>query len=258
MAQAATTWVGKPVWVDLASGQPDASRDFYGKLFGWKVEVSPDPQYGGYATAMVGDSGVAGIGPKMMAEAPTAWSLYIGTDDIDETTRKAQAAGGQVIAPPLEVGDQGKMAVYQDPIGAFIAAWQPTQMAGFESGKANEFGWGELNARGIERALPFYRAVFGWDTKSTPMGEGQPPYTEFLVNGESIAGGMDLPPNASPQVPSHWLVYFNVSDVDAADKKAVELGAKEIVSPMDFAGGRFAEVLDPEGAPFGILKMSPE
>ncbi len=44
-------WEGKPIWVDLSSGDRAGSRAFYSRLFGWQVDVNPDPQYGGYAVA---------------------------------------------------------------------------------------------------------------------------------------------------------------------------------------------------------------
>ena len=43
MAQATATIIDKPAWVDLSSSDAQASRDFYTKLFGWRVEVDPDP-----------------------------------------------------------------------------------------------------------------------------------------------------------------------------------------------------------------------
>ena len=47
MAEAKTAVAHKPVWLDLSSSDPAGSRDFYSKLFGWNIEVNPDPQYGG-------------------------------------------------------------------------------------------------------------------------------------------------------------------------------------------------------------------
>ena len=142
MAETMAPAVHKPIWVDLAATDPAAARDFYGKLFGWQIEVNPDPQYGGYALAKVDGKDAAGIGGKMMPEAPTAWSVYIWTPDADELAKKVQAAGGTVIAPPMQVGDQGKMAVFQDPSGAFISAWQPMMMAGgLTDGKPGTMEW---------------------------------------------------------------------------------------------------------------------
>src|SRR4051812_24884493 len=239
MAQATAT-IAKPVWVDLSSSDPDGSRAFYSQLFGWRVDVNPDPQYGGYALAKIGGKDVAGIGPQQSPGGPTAWMMYIGTGDAEELSKKVQAAGGTVAAPPFDVGDQGRMAVFQDPSGAFISAWQTTQMGGFQTEGSNTFGWAELNARGVEKALPFYEKVFGWTTRKSDMGEGQPPYYEFQLDGESIAGGQEMNSMVPSEVPSYWMVYFTVDDVDASFRKATSLGAREMLAPMDFPGGRFA------------------
>src|SRR5437868_5152082 len=233
MAEAKTAVANKPAWVDLSTSDAQAAREFYSKLFGWKVEVNPDPQYGGYGMANVGGKQVAGIGPQMSPGAPTAWSVYIGTDDADDLAKKVQTAGGTVIAPPFDVGDQGRMAVFQDPTGAFISAWQPRAMSGFPTETPNTFGWAELNSRGIDKAIPFYSEVFGWTTKTSEMGEGQPPYTEFQLGGQSILGGMEMNPMVPAEVPSYWMVYITVDDVDRAFKQATDLGAQEMVAPQD-------------------------
>jgi len=257
MAEAKTAIANKPAWVELSTPDPAGSRDFYSKLFGWKIEVSPDPQYGGYGMAKVGGKDAAGIGPKQNPQGPTAWGVYIGTSDADELSKKVQGAGGKVIAPVFDVGDMGKMAVFQDPSGAFISAWQPAQMAPFAQGQPNTYGWAELNARGVEQAIPFYKKVFGWSEKKTPSGQGGPDYTEFQMGGDSIAGAWEMNPMVPAEMPSYWMVYFNVDDVDQAFKKATGLGATEMMAPQDFPGGRFAIISDPQGAAFGLLKTKP-
>ena len=256
MAQATISIVNRPTWIELSSAYAAASRDFYGRLFGWKLDISPDPQYGGYAMAKIGEKIVAGIGQSQTPLTPTAWGIYIATDDIERLMESVKRAGGSVVAAPFEVGDQGRMAVFQDPTGAVVSAWQPSQMRGFDTDVPNAFGWAELNARGVDQAIAFYRAVFGWSPKTSEPAPGQPPYTEFQVDGESIAGAMEMNPEMPDEVPSYWMVYFNVIDVDGAFQKALELGATEMVAPSDFPNGRFAILGDPQGASFGLLKLS--
>ena len=254
MAETRTAIANRPAWVDLATSDPGAAHGFYSKLFGWDIHVSPDPQYGGYAMAQVGGHDVAGIGPKQEGDpGPSRWSLYIGTTDAEALAKKVEGAGGVVIAPAFDVGDQGRMAVFQDPSGAFVSAWQPAGMGEFHAGGANQFGWGELNARGVGKALPFYQQVFGWGQETSPAGEGS--YTEFQLDDQSIAGAQEMNPMVPADVPSHWMVYFNVEDVDASFKTAVEAGAHELQAPTDFPGGRFAIIHDAQGAFFGLLKM---
>src|SRR5260370_25705948 len=155
---------------------------------------------------------VAGIGPKMSPEAPTAWSIYIATDDADALVKKAQAAGGKVVAPPFDVGDQGRMGAIQDPSGAVISVWQAGAMnSAMPVGEANTYGWAELSARGVDKALPFYQEVFGWTTKTNDMGPDQPAYYEFQLGGESVAGAQEMQKMVPAQVPSYWLLHFPVS-----------------------------------------------
>lgn len=254
MAETRTSVVNKPAWVDLSTPDPAAAREFYGQLFGWKVEVNPDPQYGGYGMAQHEGHDVAGIGPKQPGDqSPAAWSVYIGTADAEGLAKKIEAAGGKIVAPPFDVGDQGRMAVFQDPTGAFISAWQPAAMGEFHHGGPSQYGWAELNARGIDAALPFYREVFGWTDESMPMGEGGPPYFTFSLGGDQVAGGMEMNPMVPAEVPSYWMPYFIVADLDATFKTAIGAGGTELVAPSDFPGGRFAILQDPQGAAFGLM-----
>ena len=55
MPDAKTFVANAPAWVDLASKDAAASRDYYAKLFGWKVEIS-GPDAGGYANAAAQDA----------------------------------------------------------------------------------------------------------------------------------------------------------------------------------------------------------
>ncbi len=254
MASTITALINKPAWVDLATSDAAAARDFYAALFGWQLEVSEDPQYGGYATAKLGDRSTAGIGPKQDPAAPTAWSLYFGTTDVDALAEKVESEQGTVIAPPFEVGDQGRMAVFQDPSGAFFSAWQAAQMTQFISGVPSAFGWAELSTRGLDRAVGFYEALFGWGHSTSPFGEGQE-YTTFELDGEPVAGAYEMGPEQPADLPSYWMVYFSIDDVDGSFQKALELGGREMVAPQDFPGGRFAIVSDPQGAAFGLLKQ---
>src|SRR5688572_19852738 len=108
MARTAIATTSKPVWIDLGSKDAAGSRQFYEQLFGWKVEVNPDPQYGGYGLAKQNGMDVAGIGPTQSPDQPSTWSLYVGTDDLADLSRRVEAAGGKVIAPAFDVGDQGQ------------------------------------------------------------------------------------------------------------------------------------------------------
>jgi predicted enzyme related to lactoylglutathione lyase len=248
----------RPAWVDLSSDDPAASREFYAALFGWEIEVSDDPQYGGYAIAhLPGEvEDVAGIGKKASPDGPAFWAMYIGTDDAAAASATVEAAGGTTIMPAFGVGDMGTLAVFQDPTGAFFSVWEPVGDGSFRAGEPGTFIWGELSARNIAKAHDFYPKVFGWDVATSPMGEGEGDYTEFQIDGQSILGGLEMPAGVPAEVPSYWMVYFAVNDVEDAFKRAVAAGATGIVPAVDFPGGQFAIVADPQGAMFGVMRMN--
>ncbi len=257
MEQDTGNLANRPRWIDLATDDPEAAQQFYGQLFGWQMDVSDDPQYGGYAIGTIDGRGAAGIGGKQDASQPTAWSLYIGTDYIEGLVGRVSQEGGSVVAPPFDVGDQGRIAVFQDPAGAVISTWQGKQpgtgASTFLSDQPNAFSWAELTARDVTTVIPFYERVFDWTTKTSDGGDQ--PYYEFQHDGQSVLGAIEMPPELPAEAPAYWLIYFDVEDVDAAFARAVELGATEVVGPQEFPGGRFAIVSDPQGATFGLLKV---
>jgi predicted enzyme related to lactoylglutathione lyase len=113
------------------------------------------------------------------------------------------------------------------------------------------FAWHELMTSDTKAATRFYSELLSWKVNEMPMGPGGT-YTLFKQGDKEVAGMM-----ASPQagIPSHWLTYIGVEDVDASVKKITELGGKMLVPPTDVPGMlRFAVAQDPQGAAFGILR----
>jgi len=234
---------GTPSWVELSTTDPEGSYGFYSELFGWTATEGRE-EFGGYRTFLDDGRSVGGLNPMGQA---TVWNTYVATDDADASAEKVSANGGSVMAPPMDVGDLGRMAVFTDPAGAVFGVWQAGEMPGAE--KVNEpysCCWNELHSD-REAAKPFYEAVFGWRAEDMDMGDG---YTVFNLGDRPIggAGGRD---EESP----HWLVWFSVVDADESAAKAKELGATEVMGPTDVPTvGRLAVFSDPQGARFGILQ----
>lgn len=244
-----------PAWVDLASPDVEAATRFYGQLFGWEAQQVAGPEMGSYTFFKLRGKDVAAVGALMMPGQPTAWNVYIASDDIDQTAQKVGAAGGAVLMGPDDVMDAGRIGFFSDPTGAAIGVWQPRAHKGV--GLIREpgaFTWAELHTRDVAAAKPFYQHVFGWGAESNPMGPGQPEYTEWKLGGKSIGGAMPMQPDGPAQVPAHWMPYFQVESIDRSAAQVKQLGGKVLSGPMDFPGGRFGVVADPHGAIFGILE----
>lgn len=171
-------------------------------------------------------------------------------DDVDEAARKAEAAGGTVIMAPMDVMAAGRMAIFTDTTGAFIAAWQPAQHLGAQLvNEPGAFTWSELSSSDPAKSKAFYSAVFGWGWG------GADEYPEAQVSGRTIGGIMPKSADLPAGVPDNWLVYFGAADVDADVKKATDLGATVVAGPADIPGtGRFAVLVDPQGAAFALFQ----
>ena len=192
----------------------------------------------------------------MSPEAPTAWTIYIGTSDAGETVKKITAAGGKVIARADAGRRAGPDGHRPGPDGAFLGLWEPGAMKGAQVTQApDSIAWAELNARGIDKADVVLQQGVRLEREDERDAADDPPYHEFQIKGESIAGGMEMNPMVPKEVPSYWMVYFEREDVDKAHEKVVDAGGKEMLSPQDLPGGRFSILQDPQGAAFGLMKM---
>ncbi|MBB4665029.1 VOC family protein [Conexibacter arvalis] len=253
---------GTPNWVDHASDDPERAAEFYGALFDWEREdVMPPDAPGRYVICRLRGRDVAAVGSQM-EEGPPAWNTYVAVDDADAAAERASAAGGTVLAAPFDVFDAGRMAVVQDPGGAVFSLWQARRQAG--AGIVNEPGtlcWNELTTRDADGSLRFYRELFGWRAVELETGGGR--YFTWHLDGddepgaETAVGGM-MPMDGEiwpPELPAHWMVYFNVDETDAAAARAVELGGAVAVEPFDTAAGRIAVLNDPLGAVFSVIAM---
>ena len=246
---------GTPIWVDLGTPDLEASTHFYTQLFGWQAEDMGE-QVGHYTMLRQGGKAVAAIGPLMSPGQPTAWTTYVSTTNAEETAKKVTEAGGKVLSPPMQVMEEGSMAVFADPTGAAFAVWQPGKMTGAELvNKPNSLGWNELATRDMAAATAFYTQVFPWTAKTSDMPDGGK-YTEWLIDGKSIGGGMTMGSMYPDSVPAHWMAYFVVADADETVKKAQELGGSVISPATGIPQGRMAVLTDPQSAVFAIIALS--
>ena len=113
----------------------------------------------------------------------------------------------------------------------------------------------ELATPDLAAAERFYGALFGWTFRDVQAGATA--YGEALLDGRPVAGLVQKPlPAGAPMKPS-WLGFIAVPDVDAAEKSALQNGAKLLREPHDVPGrGRQAVLADPQGAVFAILASS--
>jgi predicted enzyme related to lactoylglutathione lyase len=243
-----TAWqAGTPCWVDLGADVQQAAT-FYRALFGWQVEQLQPPEMGYWGCTLDGRR-VAGLGTKQDDSQPSAWTTYLGTDDADDTVARVKAAGGQVLVEPMDIAEEGRMAIAVDPAGAVFGIWQSGRHTGVEV--ANELGaitWNENMTGDFEGNQKFYADVFGYSYDDMSAEGFQ--YATMSVGG-SVVGGIGKA-DGHP----HWMTYFAVENTDATVAKVQELGGTVVTPAKDTPYGRMATVTDDQGTTFSVMDQS--
>jgi uncharacterized protein len=252
---------GAPCWVSLMTRSLPLSQEFYGGLFGW--EFRPGPRhFGPYVRAVLDDRLVAGIGESARRFGqPVAWTTYLSTADADTAAETIRVCGGTVGVGPLDADDEaGRMVIAADPYGASFGVWQPIGHTGVGVvGEPGTLAWNEL-VTGETAVAAFYAAAFGFEADAAiPAGDGSGSRSEYVtlrLGGRPVAGihgvGKALPRDRG----ARWMTYFEVVDPDAAARRVTELGGRVLREPHEVKYGRVAEVADPQGAAFILIRTN--
>jgi hypothetical protein len=255
MAEVTRHEPGQFCWPELAARDQPAAKAFYSSVFGWTAEDRPAGPGGLYTMLRLRGLDVGAIYEQGKEEAargvPPRWNVYVSVVSADEAAFRARQLGGTVLATPFDVMDAGRMAIVQDPSGAALCLWQGRRHPGARVvDEPGAMCWCELATADPEKAGRFLAELFGWRLK--PSGGG---YTEFQRGERSIGGMMAIEADWG-NVPSHWLTYFAVGECDGTANKALKLGAQARVPPRDIPNvGRFAVLVDPQGAHFAIIRL---
>jgi hypothetical protein len=255
-----STFPGEFCWIELATTDQAASKDFYRQVFGWTFKDAPIGPNDFYTIFQLQGRDAAAaciLRPEQTSRGiPSHWNLYIAVESADAAVAQATRLGGTVLALPFDVFDAGRMAVIQDPTGATVSLWEVKKNPGIGiTGLDGTLCWADLNTPDRARAGQFYSDLFGWEI----MKEDEDSVHNYwhIKNGEEFIGGIPPCEHQPPGVPAHWLAYFFVSDCDATSAKAKKLGARLYMPPTDFQDvGRISVIGDPQGATFAIFKAA--
>ena len=111
---------GAPLYHQLTTRDYAKAIDFYRAVFGWQIDTVSDNDEFRYSTAIFDGEVLLGVmdgSATMPAGAPSDWSFFLGSDDVDKTVATIKDNGGSVIRD-AEDTPYGRLAAVADPTGA--------------------------------------------------------------------------------------------------------------------------------------------
>ena len=107
------------------------------------------------------------------------------------------------------------------------------------------------NADEVKR---FYGEVVGWKPEPVDMGEYQDFNMVSEETGNPVVGVCHKRgPNAG--LPSQWMLYITVADLDRSRERCEALGGKILVGPKSMGShGRYCVIADPAGAVAALIQ----
>jgi predicted enzyme related to lactoylglutathione lyase len=245
---------GRVVWHDLLTTTPEASRRFYGELFGWTFEKPPIAVGFGQGDAymLIRHEGrlIGGMVDARLLDKDeniSQWMTVLSTDNIEQATAQVVANGGEVLTEPTALPTRGTVGVYADASGALFAMLE-SRDGDPETVEpvVNGFLWDELWTHDIPGSVAFYANVLGLRHDVRQVRDGAASY-ELLKRGDTPAVGvLEHPVRDARPV---WANYLRVEDPQAITARVAELGGTVAFEPQPrLIGGEVAVILGPSGA----------
>lgn len=110
-----------------------------------------------------------------------------------------------------------------------------------------KIGWFDLTVTDASAIRDFYSKVVGWKSQDVSMGE----YDDFnmtMPESGDTAAGICHARGGNAELPSQWLIYITVADVDKSAEACRENGGAVIVGPKAMGDGKFCVIEDPNGS----------
>ncbi len=113
-------------------------------------------------------------------------------------------------------------------------------------------GWVDLTVPNATAVKDFYSQVTGWKAEPVSMGD----YDDYnmTVDGDAKAGVCHKQ-GTNNDVPSQWMIYINVRDLEESRAQCEAHGGK-LLTDIRSAGsmGRYCFIEDPAGAACGLFE----
>lgn len=117
--------MGRPVvHFEIIGSDAERTRDYYARLFDWKIDADNPMNYGlvdkADSPAPDGSLGISGgVAGGYEGVAPQS-TFYVAVPDVEEALAKAESLGGTRVMGPQKVNDEVELGQFKDPDGNVI------------------------------------------------------------------------------------------------------------------------------------------
>jgi len=250
---------GSPCWVELATTDEAATARFYSELFGWEFEFYRDPATpsGQYAIAALEGLSTAGL-YQVGSNHQSGWTVHLAVPNTTTAAEWVEHLGGRNILGPVDLPQRGSILHAEEPTGAPVVFWQPSNLWDFATGLPWTFAGADLNTHDGRRADQFFCRLFNFTSQQ--LGDYHNiDYAEWRLGTQTVLYRYVMGPEYRPETPPHWMVYFGIDPARGTDGvagHALMLGGSVLTQPFDTPFGRTAILADPGGAVFSIIDHS--
>jgi uncharacterized protein len=128
-----------------------------------------------------------------------------------------------------------------------------------EKKKAGTILWHDLTVADASAVSDFYREVIGWEKSGLSMGD----YEDYVMqakDGDSQTGtvGVCHAKGGNAYIPSQWLVYVAVDNLDNSLAQCTALGGKVIGDKRKMGDDAYCLIQDPAGAHLMLYEQGGE
>ena len=238
-------------WHGVISTDTTKAQAFYTEVLGWKASTVPMGE--GSATMFAAaDIPRAHLAAPQTEGVPSYWENYLRVEDVDASTKAALAHGGKELVPPTNI-PPGRFSIVTSPTGAQLALFHEADSSATNPPPGpGSIHWVELHSTDIKADIAWMEATFGISTKTMPMPNGSYYILSTGSEDNMLGGAMQ---GEAPGVPSHWLAWVEVADLEDTLKRVAGHDGKVLTDIMEIESvGRIAVVQDPTGGTFGVIK----
>lgn len=122
--------------------------------------------------------------------------------------------------------------------------------------QVGKIAWIDLTVENCRSVADFYQSVMGWHLTPVDVEDYQD-FCAVLPGTDTPIAGICHKRGANQSIPSQWMMYVTVDDLEQSMRQCEEQGGEVIIRSRDVGSfGRMTIIQDPAGAHCAIVQSA--